>query len=188
MHDEPPLDLTVVRAQRGDRAAFRELYERHVDAVFGYCLAFARGDRDRAADLAQDAFITAFSALDDLDDPARFSGWLRTIVRRTCLRWVQRRQTEGSVLARMADEPDPGPLRDDRGLARAVREVIAACPDPGLRAAAELFYTEPPHSTAEIAARLGLSQTAVTTRLHRFRSWARQQMVARLALALEDAS
>ena len=41
--------------------------------------------------------------------------------------------------------------------------------------------------TKEIAETLGISQTAVTTRLHRFRTWARQRMLGRLAEALEDA-
>jgi len=180
-----PIDLLVVRAQRGDRAAMHTLYDDHVRAVFGYCLAFCRGDRDAASDLCHESFAKAFAALGELRDPARFSGWLRTLTRRTCLRWADQRRTERAALERLAREPGPVRAFPERASA-VVAEVIEACPDPGLRDTARLFYTDPPHSTAEIAASLGVSRTAVTTRLLRFRKWAAAHMLVRLSEALEE--
>jgi len=179
-----PADL-VPRARRGDRAAARDLYESHVGAVYGYCVAFTRGDREAAEDLCQDTFVAAFSSLESLEDPARFAGWLKTITRRTCLRQAERRRSERRAVLRLAREPAPA-SHDGGRAARVVAEVIAACPDPTLRRPAELFYGDPPLQTGEIGARLGISRTAVTTRLHRFRGWARRRMITRLAEALED--
>jgi DNA-directed RNA polymerase specialized sigma24 family protein len=85
----------------------------------------------------------------------------------------------------LVHEPKHSPARGDHAQ-RIVAEVIDACPDPKLREAALLFYREPPHSTEEIAQRLGLSRTAVTTRLMRFRAWAKLRMMGRLAQALEE--
>jgi RNA polymerase sigma-70 factor, ECF subfamily len=175
----------VQRAREGDRGACQALYESHLSATWGMCHAFARGRQELAADLCQDSFTTAFSQLDSLHEPERFSGWLKTITRRTCLRWAEKQRVEAQALRRLADEPAAGPSHTDHR-AKVVSEVIAACRDDGLRQPAELFYGDPPLTTEDIATQLGLSRTAVTTRLHRFRTWARQRMLGRLAEALED--
>jgi RNA polymerase sigma factor (sigma-70 family) len=181
----PDVASLVSRASRGDSAACRALYDAHIDATFGACLAFARGDRDVAADLCQEAFVTAFSRLGDLRDPASFPGWLRTLARRTCLRWAGRRRTEAEAVERMGREPTAQSRFPEAALAL-VPEAIAACPDAGQRAAAALFYGDPPRSTTEISRELGISQTAVTTRLMRFRAWVRAHLLARLLDAMEE--
>lgn len=180
-----PVPLTVLRARQGDRWAQQALYEQHVDQVFGFCLRFCRGDREAAQDLTQEAFVRAFTALPELRDPQAFPKWLMTTTRRCCLRWIERRQAEAEAVRRMEHEPRFGTARGEEAQ-RIVAEVIDACPDPKLREAALLFYREPPHTTEEIAERLGLTRTAVTTRLMRFRDWARQRMLGRLATALEE--
>ncbi len=184
-HDSAPTPLVVARAQQGDRAAQRALYEQHVDQVFAFCLRFCRGDREAAQDLTQEAFTRAFMALPELRDPAAFPKWLTTTTRRCCLRWIDRKQKERAAVERMTHEPR-FERPDGRRAERVVGQVIEACPDPKLAEVARLFYREPPHTTNEIAARLGLSRTAVTTRLMRFRDWARQRMLVRLASALEE--
>jgi RNA polymerase sigma-70 factor (ECF subfamily) len=183
--DLAPVPLLVVRARAGDRAAQRALYEEHVDRVFGYCLAFCRGDRETARDLTQEVFVRALGGLAELRDPGAFPAWLMTTARRCCLRWIERRQAERAAVERMAVEPAVTRTHVG-GTEQVVAEVIEACPDENLRATARLFYREPPHGTAEIGALLGISQTAVTTRLLRFRAWARQRMLGRLASALEE--
>ncbi len=180
-----PIPLIVARAQQGDRAAQRALYEQHVDRVFAFCLRFCRGDREAAQDLSQEAFVRAFIALPTLKDPQAFEKWLMTTTRRCCLRWIERLQKERAAVERLVHEPRPAAAAGERAQA-IVAAVIEACPDPKLREAALLFYREPPHTTEEIAERLGLSRTAVTTRLMRFRAWAKQRMVARLAAALDE--
>ncbi len=184
-HEPAPTSLVVVRAQRGDRVAQRALYEEHVDRVFGFCLRFCRGDRETAQDLAQEAFTRAFMALPELRDPAAFPKWLMTTTRRCCLRWIDRKQKEHAAVERMTHEPRVSRPSGERAQ-RVVGEVIEACPDKKLAVVARLFYREPPHDTNEIAAMLGLSRTAVTTRLMRFRDWARQRMLVKLASALEE--
>lgn len=179
-------ESTVSRARAGDRVALRKLYDDHVDAVHGYCLRFCRGDAEAASELTQEAFTTAFARLDGLREDAAFPGWLMTTTRRLCLRWIEGRQREQRAMVVFTAEPR-APVDNPRERVSAiVREVIEACPDPGQREAARLFYTPPPRSTAEVGEALGISRTAVTTRLMRFRQWARQRMLGRLAAALEE--
>ena len=148
-------------------------------------MSFVRGDRATAADLAQDVFTTAWSHLPQLQEPERFSGWLKVITRRTCLQWAKAQQRERRGLIALHAEPkQPNTKRSHT--TTVVAGVIADCPDPTLKQVAELFYTEPGHTTEAIAALLDLSRTAVTTRLYRFRVWAKKRMIGRLSEALEE--
>ncbi|OGQ25962.1 MAG: hypothetical protein A2138_00715 [Deltaproteobacteria bacterium RBG_16_71_12] len=71
----------VLRARAGQAPALGELFRRY----FGAARAVAwgvTGDALLAEDVAVDALQAAFAKLDDLDDPAAFGPWLRTIARR----------------------------------------------------------------------------------------------------------
>jgi RNA polymerase sigma-70 factor (ECF subfamily) len=48
-------------------------------------------DREHANDVLQDAFITIFQTIADLNDPERLAGWIRTIVVRTAIRKMRER-------------------------------------------------------------------------------------------------
>lgn len=108
------------------------------------------------------------------------------ITRRSCLQTAAREKRERKALLSLHAEPKAAPTLPSR-TAGIVAEVIAACPDESLREVAALFYTEPGHETQAIADRLGVSQSVVTTRLYRFRVWAKTRMLTRLADALETA-
>ncbi len=185
------IHMAVLRARQGEEAAFRTLYDQHVAMVFGYCLRFCRGDREAAMDLCQQSFLQAFQELPALRDPAAFPAWLKTTTRRCCLAWIDKRRRERDAMLRLRQE-QPSPSQSPRWVSpenksSVVAGVIAACPDKSLRETASMFYLEPGHSTAQIATAMGITQTAVTTRLMRFRKWARRRMLQRLASALEEA-
>lgn len=61
-------------AAAGDVPAFVELTRCFQHAAFGSPLALMH-DVDAAEDVVQEAFLTAWSALPRLDDPAAFPGW-----------------------------------------------------------------------------------------------------------------
>ncbi|MBL9021094.1 MAG: sigma-70 family RNA polymerase sigma factor [Myxococcales bacterium] len=79
-HLEQLLDGEVVAVARtGDRNALEVLYRRH--AAFAIQLATRiEGSARDVEDVVHDAFIKAFSRLDDLQDPAAFRSWLGSIV------------------------------------------------------------------------------------------------------------
>ena len=51
-----------------------ELFRRHYQRVALWCLR-QTGDRDRAADLAQDIFVSAFRYLESFRGDSKFSTW-----------------------------------------------------------------------------------------------------------------
>lgn len=73
----------VLAARAGDRAAFRKLYDSHVDRVAGLCIRMLRS-RERGIDAAQETFLVAFEKLHSLQDPALFGAWCRQVAINTC--------------------------------------------------------------------------------------------------------
>jgi RNA polymerase sigma factor (sigma-70 family) len=69
-----------------------DLFQRHHARVALWCLRLS-GDRESAADLAQEVFIKAFESLCDFRGDAKFSTWLYTIARNHCYNQIRTRAT-----------------------------------------------------------------------------------------------
>jgi RNA polymerase sigma-70 factor (ECF subfamily) len=68
----------ISRARRGDDAAWGALVTAHQEAIFRLAYLLL-GDADAAADVAQDAFVRAFRALDRFDPARPLRPWLLRI-------------------------------------------------------------------------------------------------------------
>jgi RNA polymerase sigma factor (sigma-70 family) len=146
-------------------ASFAATAEEHLDDVYGYLVYLTR-DRSLAEDLTADTFEKALKAWRRFD-PARGSArtWLCQIARTTALDWFRaeerrRRREERAAPLERADEGGLSPgLSSEleaalQELSAGEREVIA------LRVLLDL-------DSEEAARVLGISPTAVSTRLSR---------------------
>jgi len=90
LSDEDLISLSVREAagSAGQREALDELFRRYQSRVALWCWRVA-GDRDWAADLAQEVFLKAFRNLSSFRSEAKFSTWLYTIARNHCFNAVQ---------------------------------------------------------------------------------------------------
>jgi RNA polymerase sigma-70 factor, ECF subfamily len=70
----------MLRFQAGDVRAFEVLVQRHRTPVFTFLLRLT-GDRGRAEDLCQEAFLKVVKASGRWEERARFSTWLYAIAR-----------------------------------------------------------------------------------------------------------
>lgn len=70
--------MLVGRAQRGDVAAFEQLYRENVDRVYALCVRLS-GDPVRAEELTQDVFVRAWERLDSFEAKSAFSTWLHRL-------------------------------------------------------------------------------------------------------------
>jgi RNA polymerase sigma-70 factor, ECF subfamily len=94
----------VQTAQTGDRAAFDQLFRRYERSVFGVILR-KLGNYVEAQELCQDVFIQAMRKIGQLQNPACFGGWLRSIaVRMTINRAMRRRPVLPSSAEWIADD------------------------------------------------------------------------------------
>ena len=149
----------VAAAKAGSRDAASELFSRHWDDARRVALATCRR-RAMADDVAQDAMVQAFAALETFRGEGPFGAWLRRIVvtrALNALRDERRLVPLDDADAPVWDEPHVG----DAGLARAV----SALPHDQ-RIAVQLRYgadLTPP----EIADALGVAVGTVHSRLAR---------------------
>jgi len=70
--------------QQGDTGAFELLLRRHRAPLFSF-LSRMLGDRERAEDLAQEAFLRIVKGAQAWEHRARFQTWLFTIARNLCV-------------------------------------------------------------------------------------------------------
>lgn len=130
-----PEELRLVEtARKGDLDAFNALVLRYQDAVYGVALRIM-SDPHRAADVAQEAFITAYRRLETFRGGS-FKSWLLRITTNQCydeLRRLKRRPATSMQDLPDADADDGPALPDDSDSPEEVAEqrelnqAIAAC-------------------------------------------------------------
>ncbi len=176
-------DVTLARAQRGDRAAWRALVEHHQPAVFALLgRMLGGGRRAQVEDLAQETFLAVFRQLAGFSPlgTARLSTWILTIASRRAIDELRRRPAS-AIAAEEIATPADGSRPDDslarRRLARAIDRALAEL-SPEYRAA---FLLRELHGLeyAEIARSLDIDPGTVKSRLSRARA------ALRIALAEE---
>jgi RNA polymerase sigma-70 factor (ECF subfamily) len=96
----------VVAARAGEGWAQEALYQRYARMVLGLSQRILAG-RDDADDLAQDAFVFAFTRLDTLQNPQAFQAWLRSIVARTASKRLRRQRLLVRLGIRRNEPIDP---------------------------------------------------------------------------------
>lgn len=160
----------IERCRRGDRDAFRLLYEAYKDKVYSMALYFFHGDAATAADVTQHVFLKLMGNIGQFRGDSGFSTWLYRFVANAC---VDRTRIAGAR-ARTADPavleelPVAGSQEDDlvnAEVARSVRDAVAAL-TPTVRMAVVLRYFED-LSYAEMADILKCSIGTVASRLSR---------------------
>lgn len=160
----------IRRCLEGDINAFEPLVRRYQHAAFATALSFLH-NRQEAEDLMQDAFITAYSRLSQLRDPATFAAWLRQIVQNACRnrlrrRHVQKRHLETAGNAQQITTAAQIRHREDTqkdDLWHAVRKL------PPIYRDVTLMHYLSGLPYAAIADYMGISVTTIKGRLHQAR-------------------
>jgi len=100
------------RAQSGDALAFEQLVRPHVTGVRRLTYAFVQRWSD-ADDLAQEALLKAFCAIDTFQGRSAFGTWLYTLTRRVCQDFQRGRGVGSRGREDAFDEEEPPPSRGD---------------------------------------------------------------------------
>lgn len=179
-----PLADLVERCRRLEAAACEDLVRRFQNMALGYAQA-RLGDWHAAEDAVQEAFLLAFTHLDQLGEDQAFPGWLRRILHTTCDRIQRRRRPvvawdQADGLA-MASEADPGASLAAGELRAEIRDLLARLSAPE-REAATLFYLQE-RPVRLIAAFLEVPESTVKNRLLA----ARRRLKERMSTMFSDA-
>ena len=159
----------VARLRAGDEDAYEALFRRHSGAMMSVARRFL-GDTDDAADAVQDAFVSAFKAIDRFGGTSRLGTWLHRIAVNACLMKLRTRKRSRLVPLDEAHAPTCWPEDDRLGRAE-VADRVRACIDrlpPAYRTVIRLRDLDG-LDTAEAADRLGTNEGVVKVRLHRAR-------------------
>jgi len=159
----------VAACQRGDRDAFRALFEAYQDRVYSIALRYS-GNPAAAMDIAQDTFLKLLSRIGDYRAEASFDSWLYRLVVNSCIDDQRRGRRMAPFLEGLMDAVCAPAESVLHKLLRAETEqrVQAAVAKlaPEQRIVIVLRYTEG-LSYDEIAAIAGCSPGTVASRLNR---------------------
>ena len=182
-YEDPQLVRLVLD---GDTEAFNDLVERHQSRAYNLCVRML-GDADAAADVAQDAFISAYKHLPSLR--GEFRPWLMRIVANGCrdvLRSQKRRpsvsldlerdddDTPAMQLADTGDGPEAALMKSE--LQKTIASALAEIPDDQREVV--ILSDIQGLSYQEIADMTGINIGTVKSRLNRARSRLRELLVA----------
>lgn len=176
-------ELAIMAAEGSERAV-RELLDRYQRPIFSLVFRLVR-DRMTAEDLAQEAFVRAFTAIDSYDPARRFSSWIFKIAHNHTIDHLRKRQVEtvsldGSPDATGADEQERTRIRladtgetpdqyvENRELGDQLETAIGAL-RPDYRTVVLMRHVEG-YAYQEIADVMELPLGTVKTYLHRARA------------------
>jgi RNA polymerase sigma-70 factor (ECF subfamily) len=172
----PPAPLEdgqlMLRVQGGDREAFAALVERHKTPLVRFLTALSR-DRDRAEEVAQDAFVRLFELSHRYQERGQFTPYLYRIAA-NLLRTEDRKRRRRAILLKAfggngTHEAAPSPqavcLQDELSLR--LSEAISALP---LRYRSPLVLRDVEGwSYTDIARAMSCGEGTVKSRIHRGR-------------------
>jgi RNA polymerase sigma-70 factor, ECF subfamily len=174
--------------RRGDREAFRALYEAYKDRVYSIAFYFFQADADAAGEVTQQVFLKLMAEIARFRGDAAFSTWLYRLVVNACVDRERRRRGDvvGEDPATLDSIAAPPTLSHEeifaqREVASSVQRAVAALP-PKLRAAILLRYFDE-LSYTDMASALNCSIGTVASRLSRgHRLLAKKLAPVRMAL------
>lgn len=166
---------------------------RHNQRAYRVARAVLKSETD-AEDVMQQAYINAYTHLDQFESRAQFSTWLTRIVVREAL--SRRRRIDGGGLMEAtsgsgeidtisSSAPDPERQAYAGELARVLETAVDSLPE-AYRTVFVLREIEG-LSTSETAAGLELGEEAVKTRLHRARAMVRRTIADRVGASTAEA-
>lgn len=114
-----PDALLVRQHLAGDPKAFETLFRKYQTPIFNLVTRMVRGED--AYDITQDVFLKAYKALRTFRGDAKFSTWLFTIARHTCLNHLRHKNVidEGSLEEQQEENPHNEPVDPDMDVSRA---------------------------------------------------------------------
>jgi RNA polymerase sigma-70 factor, ECF subfamily len=186
----PDPDAALVRrVVSGELAAFEQLFRKYQTPIFSMINRMVRGEE--AYDITQEVFLRAFKSLKNFRGDAKFSTWLYTIARHTCLNHLRHKNilSEGSLEEAQDDHPGNEPIdvsmnvsriSEVRELQSVVNQVLATLPAEArmlliLRDFEQLSYDEISQVTQ-------LSIVNVKSKIHRARQAFKKRFQPHLAL------
>jgi len=190
---EQPDELLIQQVLGGNTAVFELLMRRYNERVYRAARAIVR-DEQEAEDVMQQAYVNAFTHLNQFNGSARFSTWLTRIAINEALARVRRQGKYESfddelsnVEPFMSNRPAENPERE--AFAHELRDLLESAIDSLPDGMREVFVLREVEglSTVEVAECLTVSEDVVKTRLSRGRAALRRLLMERTGATAPEA-
>lgn len=156
----------VEKVRSSNRDLYAELIERYQHKLLRYAENLVR-DKDRAAQIVQDAFVKAFINLNGFDTRKKFSSWIYRIARNEAMNALQKYKREVSI-------PEGFDFKSDQDIEKEFEqketaEQLEKCLDtmPVIYSEPLVLYYLDERSYEEISDILRIPMGTVATRMHR---------------------
>ena len=186
-HIDPADGELVDRIRAGEIALYETLMRRYNQRLYRIVRVILRNPEE-AEDVVQEAYVRAYTHLDQFVGAAKFSTWLTKIAIHEALARLRARNLmagndpakENASLMENRECPIPNP--EEQILGKQAQEILEAAVDalPGNLRSVFMMREIEEMSTAETAECLGLSESVVKIRLHRARKHLRRDLYLRV--------
>jgi RNA polymerase sigma-70 factor, ECF subfamily len=176
----------VKQCQRGDGHLFEILVRRYMEKAFRIALDFTR-NTEEAKDLSQDAFLRAFSRIQQFDGRSTFYTWFYRLLVNLCLDHVRRRgkvlweplDSEGEDGMMLKELTDKTSQPDDHVIAGEAKRRVDATLEamPGKQKMAFLLRNHQGLAISDIAKVMKTTEGTVRVYLHRAVAALRQSLL-----------
>ena len=175
----------VLAVLAGGHERYNELVRRYKTLVTTYAYSKV-GQRELAEDLAQETFVRAFVALDNLKKPAAFPAWILTIAHNVCIDYLRNKSRTVSLEVHGQKDSHGRILlenKKDRSVVEQIAQeeirdrILSAIDDLGEEYRVTLLLRHVGGQTCEeISETLGVSLGTVTSRLSRAHKLLRERL------------
>ncbi|HTI12166.1 MAG TPA: sigma-70 family RNA polymerase sigma factor [Puia sp.] len=171
----------ISRILLGEPALFSLLVERYQNYVFTLVLRFT-DSREDAEEISQDIFVKSFRSLADFRGESKFSTWLYTIVRTSCITFLRKKKLDTTsidnerTLIQLENHESGFKANtiEQKSRYAMVNEAIRLL-SPDDAQVITLFY-QGEQSLEEIGRIMGLEPNTVKVKLHRARHRLKEKM------------
>lgn len=167
----------INRIIKGETQLYGEIISAYKNAVFSLCYRMVY-QRQEAEDLSQEIFIKAYGNLSKYNQKMKFSTWILSIAKNTCIDYLRKKRLE-SVPLEEGYQTGTAPLSaEDAYLYKEqqweIEEAIASLPED--YRILIILYHQQGQSYKEIAEILNLPMSLVKNRMHRGRKMLKEQL------------
>jgi RNA polymerase sigma factor (sigma-70 family) len=171
----------INRVLKGDRQYFSELVTRYQNYVFTLVLRFTE-NREDAEEISQDVFVKTYRSLADFRGDSKFSTWLYTIARTTCITFLRKKKLETTsidnenTLLQLENKESSfkANVVEQKSRTAMVNKAIQLL-SPDDAQIITLFY-KAEQSLEEIGKILGMEPNTIKVKLHRARQRLKEKM------------
>jgi RNA polymerase sigma factor (sigma-70 family) len=181
----------IKKILQGEQALFAQLVQRYQRYVFTLVSRFT-SNREDAEEISQDIFVKAYRSLADFRGEAKFSTWLYTVVRTSCITFLRKKQldtisldNERTLVQLENKESGFNANIVEQKSRHAMLNAAIQLLSPDDSQILTLFY-KGEQSLEEIGRIMGLEPNTVKVKLHRARNRLKEKMEKHFSYAVQE--